>query len=192
VFAFSVSKVELIATAPPKFPVATPVIVTFRRDVIDARLCESRNVDKSASHARQVFVQHQERAAVQFRAAAADLHGDIVLREKTLLESVLIRGTNKRSDKRRRHAIANALHVCRAKRGDLITNSPACRAEKPHADASHVFLLVSVPRTVKLVFVLGVNVVSVAPGLVANPATSSIARPISYSPLPSVALAAKI
>src|SRR5216684_2208128 len=62
-------------------------------------------------------------------------------------------------------------------------SSPAV-ALNAHAASSHVPLVMSVPRTVKLCPVLAVSAVNVAPGLVAKPATTSIARPhLSTGPL---------
>src|SRR5258708_1164167 len=62
-------------------------------------------------------------------------------------------------------------------------NSPAV-ALKAHVDSSHVFLSVLVPRITADRPVDMVNVVKVAPGLVANPAITSNARGILYAPVP--------
>src|SRR5712691_11460919 len=66
------------------------------------------------------------------------------------------------------------------KRGLRMRSSPAV-ALNAHAASIHVPFVMSVPRTVKLCPVLAVSAVNVAPGLVANPATASIARPIVCS-----------
>ncbi len=66
------------------------------------------------------------------------------------------------------------------KRGDRMRSSPAVEL-KAHASSSQVPLVMSVPRITEDCPVDMVNAVNVAPGLVANPAMSSIPLPIVCS-----------